>query len=80
MIKTTLECFPSIGGAGGAITANIATNVSDKLPNLISILIFVIFSILGALIGYAVKSLLDAIIENTKLRKQMKSLDGEKKK
>lgn len=63
MIRTISESMPMVGGAaGGAGSINlIITQISKASePNLLSaIILYVGFTIVGALIGYLVRSLLN---------------------
>ena len=71
------DVFPVFGGAIGA------SQGADKIPSVQSILIYIGMTILGALVGYAVKMILDMIVlkkKNTELKRYLEDFDKPKKK
>lgn len=71
------DLFPVLGGAFGAAES------ADKLPSIQSILIYIGMTILGALIGYVVKMILDMIVlkkKNEELKRYLENFDKPKKK
>ncbi len=73
------EAFPVIGGSAAATSASIANKAAQSAITAESVLIYIGFAVLGALAGYAVKALLDELVRNVKLRKQLMNMDKKKK-
>ena len=66
MIKTTSDIFPIAGGATGALGGAISEpSISFK-----AIIIYITLTIMGALIGYLVKTILDVF----EIQKRIKNL------
>lgn len=69
------DMFPVFGGAIGAAEG------AEKLPSIQSILVYIGMTILGALIGYAVKMFLDLIIlkkKNAEMKRYLEDFDKPK--
>ena len=63
------DSLPVIGGgAGGATGAFLDSRVIEYLPSSEAIVITVILSAIGAIVGYLVKLLLDYLIKKSKKR------------
>ena len=58
MFRSLTELLPVAGGATGAAAA------AESLPSVQSVIVFVVMTIAGALIGYMVKLGLDCIFKN----------------
>lgn len=70
------DLFPVFGGAMGAAEG------AENLPSIQSIVVYIGMTILGALIGYAVKMILDLIVlkrKNSEMKRYLEDFDKQKK-
>jgi hypothetical protein len=58
MFRSLTDLLPVAGGATGAATA------AERLPSVQSIIVFIVMTIVGAIIGYLVKLGLDCIFKH----------------
>jgi len=84
MIKTITESLPVAGGAAGSLasTAEMATQATLDESGLVSILTYLGFTILGALIGWLVRVVLNLIeekVRNAFLKRREKESRPKKK-